>query len=119
MIDSWGTFPSGILYGNVIDLGNFDECLGIDHAVTSTHNVQGKYCLSKLQLASSIPTFLALKTAVCFPASCSADHMDTMLRKLLQNLLSIELNPDVPLVSEGTCKTADREPYDALTIFTM
>ncbi|EDW56172.1 GM22968 [Drosophila sechellia] len=119
MIDSWGTFPSGILYGNLIDLGNFDECLGIDHAVTATHNIQGKYCLSKLQLAPSISTYLALKTAVCFPASCSAAHMDTMLRRLLQNLLSIELNPEVTLVSESSCKTADREPYDALTIFTI
>ncbi|EDV46714.1 nose resistant to fluoxetine protein 6 [Drosophila erecta] len=119
MIDSWGTLPSGILYGNLIDLGNFDECLGIDHSVTSAHNVQGKYCLSKLQLAPSISTFLALKTAVCFPASCSAAHMDMMLRRLLQNLLSIELNPEVPLVNEATCKTADRAPYDALTIFTI
>ncbi|XP_039496877.1 nose resistant to fluoxetine protein 6-like isoform X2 [Drosophila santomea] len=119
MIDSWGTLPSGILYGNLVDLGNFDECLGIDHAETSTHSVQGKYCLSKLQVAPSFSAYLSLKTAVCFPASCSAAHMDTMLRRLLQNLLNIELNPEVPVVNEGTCKTADREPYDALTIFTI
>ncbi|XP_017110942.1 nose resistant to fluoxetine protein 6 [Drosophila elegans] len=119
MIDSWGTLPSGILYGNLIDLGNFDECLGIEHSVTTSHSVQGKYCLARIALAPSISPLLSLKTAVCFPASCSAAHMDTMLRKLFQNLLNLELNPEVPLVRDDTCKTADREPYDGLTIFTI
>ncbi|XP_016995340.2 nose resistant to fluoxetine protein 6 [Drosophila takahashii] len=120
MIDSWGSLPSGILSGNLIDLGNFDECLGIDHPVAnSSRRVQGKYCLARFEVAPSISTYLALKTAVCFPASCSTAHMDTMLRRLLQNLLNIELNPDVPLVRESTCKTNEREPYDGLTIFTI
>ncbi|XP_017066863.1 nose resistant to fluoxetine protein 6 [Drosophila eugracilis] len=119
MIDSWGSLPSGILYGNLYDLGNYDECLGIDHSVTSSHNVQGKYCFAKISLAPSISSYLKLKTAVCFPASCSAAHMDTMIRKLLQNLLNIELNQEEPLVREDKCQTADREPYDGLTIFTI
>ncbi|XP_016976447.1 nose resistant to fluoxetine protein 6 [Drosophila rhopaloa] len=119
MIDSWGTLPSGILYGNLIDLGNFDECLGIEHHVTPSQSVQGKYCLTRISIAPSISEYVSLKTAVCFPASCSAAHMDTMLRKLLQSLLNLELNPDDPLVREDRCKTADREPYDGLTIFTI
>ncbi|KAH8421520.1 hypothetical protein KR009_010927, partial [Drosophila setifemur] len=119
MIDSWGSLPSGILNGNLIDMGNFDECLGIDHAVSTSHSVQGKYCFARFELAPSISSYLALKTAVCFPASCSAAHMDIMLRQLFQQLLNVELSPDVELVRESSCHTAEREPFDGLTIFTI
>ncbi|XP_017055197.1 nose resistant to fluoxetine protein 6 [Drosophila ficusphila] len=119
MIDSWGSLPSGILTGNLIDLGNYDECMGVDHAVTTSHSIRGKYCLARFRLAPSISPYLSLLPAVCFPSSCSTSHMDTLLRKLFQNLLNITLDPDVPLVREKTCKTAEREAFDGLTIFTI
>lgn len=118
MIDSWGSVPTGILNGNMVDLGNYDECLGIDHVVASSHSVQGKYCFAKLTL-SSLSEYWSLNTGLCFPASCSAAHMDTMLRRLLQSILSIELSTDLALVDENSCQTAEKEPFDALTIFTM
>lgn len=31
VIDSWGRLPAGILYGNLKDLGNYDECLRVNH----------------------------------------------------------------------------------------
>ncbi|KAH8238144.1 hypothetical protein KR032_000126 [Drosophila birchii] len=114
MIDSWGSVPSGILTGNLIDLGNYDECLRIDQ-----HSVKGKYCLARFAILPNAPAFLSLKTAVCLPASCSAAHMDTMLRRLFQSILNTELNPDVALINEDTCHTAEKEPFDALTIFTV
>ncbi|XP_016995137.2 nose resistant to fluoxetine protein 6 [Drosophila takahashii] len=119
MIDSWGLLPSGVLVGNWWNLGNFDECIGIDHAVTSTHSVQGKYCFTKLALAPGISSRLVIKSAVCFPASCSAAHMDTMLRRLFKSLLSVEISTDVQLVDEATCQTAEEKEYDGLTIFTI
>ncbi|KAH8295945.1 hypothetical protein KR018_006477 [Drosophila ironensis] len=119
MTDSWGSLPSGILTGNLIDLGNFDECLAIDHVVSVNHSVQGKYCFTRYPLATSVSPLLALKTAVCFPASCSASNMDMVLRKLLENLLNIELEADVQLVKESSCKIAEKESLDSLTIFTI
>ncbi|XP_017103745.3 nose resistant to fluoxetine protein 6 [Drosophila bipectinata] len=114
MVDSWGFLPAGMLVGNFWDLGNFDECVGIEHAVSLSHRVQGKYCFAKVQLASVV-----LKTGVCFPASCSASHMDTVLRSLFQNLLDAEISQDVEIVSEATCQTAEKKPYDGITIFTI
>ncbi|XP_026732981.1 nose resistant to fluoxetine protein 6-like [Trichoplusia ni] len=35
--------PRGILTGNTIDLGNYHQCLGIDHQLEEMH-IQGKYC---------------------------------------------------------------------------
>ncbi|XP_017103734.2 nose resistant to fluoxetine protein 6-like [Drosophila bipectinata] len=109
VIDSWGSLPSGIFTGNLIDLGNYDECLGINHAVTSSHSIKGKYCLSRVPLAPNISPVLSLKTAVCFPASCSAAIMDTMLRKLFQTLLNFELDQEIHLVREDSCQTSERE----------
>ncbi|XP_033169884.1 nose resistant to fluoxetine protein 6 [Drosophila mauritiana] len=119
MIDSWGLLPSGMLVGNFWNLGNFDECIAIDHAVTSSHSIKGKYCISKVAPAPTALPILALKSAVCFPASCSAANMDTMLRRLLQQLLSVEIDADVQIVAEETCQTAVKKPYDGLAIFTI
>ncbi|XP_017156723.1 nose resistant to fluoxetine protein 6-like [Drosophila miranda] len=119
MFDSWGSLPSGMLYGNMWDLGNFDECLNVDHAVSASHSVQGKYCFARFSLAPSISSLPNIKTAVCFPASCTAANMDTLLRQLFKQLLNVEISADLQLVDESTCKTAQREPYDGLTIFTI
>ncbi|XP_016949365.1 nose resistant to fluoxetine protein 6 [Drosophila biarmipes] len=118
MIDSWGLLPSGLLVGNWWNLGNFDECIGTNHAVSSAHSVRGKYCFSKLALSPG-SSMLTIKSAVCFPASCSAAHMDTMLRRLFQKLLSVEISSDVSIVDEATCQTSETKSYDGLTIFTI
>ncbi|XP_026849662.1 nose resistant to fluoxetine protein 6 [Drosophila persimilis] len=119
MFDSWGSLPSGMLYGNMWDLGNYDECLNVDHAVSASHSVRGKYCFAQVSLAPSISSLLNIKTAVCFPASCTAANMDTLLRQLFEKLLNVEIGADLQLVDESTCQTAQREPYDGLTIFTI
>ncbi|KRF98175.1 uncharacterized protein Dwil_GK27861 [Drosophila willistoni] len=48
VIDSWGSLPSGVLYGNYKDLGNYDECRNINQEITSTGSVTGKYCFAAL-----------------------------------------------------------------------
>lgn len=51
VLDSWGKFPSGILYGNNNELGNFDECMRVQHPIeyeNTTSNLAGKYCLVQL-----------------------------------------------------------------------
>lgn len=120
MIDSWGSLPAGVLVGNWWDLGHFDECLAIDHAdATTGRSVLGKYCFAQIAPAPSISAALEIKTAVCFPASCSAANMDTLLRRLLQKLLGVEMGTGGQIVDEATCQTTESEPYDGLTIFTM
>ncbi|XP_015839400.1 nose resistant to fluoxetine protein 6-like [Tribolium castaneum] len=44
MLDAWSKLPSGIMDGNLIDLGSFDECYGIEY-----NNIYGKYCLGIIQ----------------------------------------------------------------------
>jgi hypothetical protein len=44
--DATAKMPSGLLNGNVNQLGDFDECLGIE----GKDGIRGQYCLAFLQL---------------------------------------------------------------------
>lgn len=48
MFDSWSKLPSGILEGNLFDLGHFDECVAIKHDTTdeTIGHIQGRYCFA-------------------------------------------------------------------------
>ncbi|KAH8382324.1 hypothetical protein KR009_002922, partial [Drosophila setifemur] len=126
MLDSWGSFPSGLLYGTFYDLGNFDECLKIQQEISNTQTIQGKYCFMAIPLKDVIdPQIEALqseqiKIATCFPASCSGPQMDIFAKQLLQSFLnSSSLNSINLSIEESGCQTSDSEPWDGLTIFTV
>ncbi|EDW05583.1 nose resistant to fluoxetine protein 6 [Drosophila mojavensis] len=120
MIDSWGRLPAGILHGNLKDLGNYDECLRVNQPMANTgQSVRGKYCLAKIAGSGmdGIMGTLGIKTAICLPASCTVDHIDLLLRQLLQQLLNQNMEPQ--LITAGECDTAEQEPLDGLAIFTI
>ncbi|XP_054263873.1 O-acyltransferase like protein-like [Macrosteles quadrilineatus] len=101
MLDSWAKFPSGILRGNINQLGDFDECM----------NAGGRYCLitvdlklpSRLDdldtrlhahhaLTSSVndpghrlPRWSMVNWAVCIPSACTSKHLQAALDSLLEN----------------------------------
>ncbi|XP_059480961.1 nose resistant to fluoxetine protein 6-like [Neocloeon triangulifer] len=45
MLDASANTPSGILEGNIYNLGDFDECLSVDNG-----QIQGQYCLASLNV---------------------------------------------------------------------
>lgn len=58
MLDSSAKIPSGLLRGNVNQLGDYDECLGISAHVKvddKTIKVQGKYCLANVDIYAILP----------------------------------------------------------------
>lgn len=50
MADAWGKLPSGILSGNLYELGNFDQCLSINNFVQDAGAIKGQYCLASVAL---------------------------------------------------------------------
>lgn len=59
VFDSATKLPSGLLYGNIVQLGNFDECLG-----AAGPGFTGRWCRAHLTNASVLlaqPTNLALQ----------------------------------------------------------
>lgn len=49
MADSWGKLSSGILSGNLVNFGNFDQCIKNEHNFNG-----GKYCLLTIKLRDNI-----------------------------------------------------------------
>lgn len=120
MIDAWGGIPSGIFTGNVYDLGNFDECINI-----KKDSIRGKYCFldvspaNILGVESSLAGILKIKTATCFPASCSATHMNKFVDTILKRILNVSIPSTAMSISDDSCQTAESEPWSGLTILTM
>ncbi|KAH8349030.1 hypothetical protein KR067_001458, partial [Drosophila pandora] len=124
MIDSWGSIPSGILMGHLMDLGHYDECIRINQVLDSGHNLLGKYCLAQLPLHqwlgySEALSLILPQTGVCFPASCSYENMDALLGGFFQQIPGIEFDKNMTLIKEGTCKTSEKVSLDGLAIFTI
>ncbi|KAH8337649.1 hypothetical protein KR074_002751 [Drosophila pseudoananassae] len=124
MFDSWGKFPSGILKGNLYELGSFDECLNTKNILPEPYkSVTGKYCFlsvtPSLLLGSTNPFAAAVKLNIgtCFPSSCRATHMNNFLK----TMFSINTTVSVPGVgiSDSSCQTLEKEPWDGLTKATI
>ncbi|KAH8247739.1 hypothetical protein KR038_009246 [Drosophila bunnanda] len=126
MIDAWGSIPSGILTGNKYDLGNYDECLNINKDLSEGVTIRGKYCFLQTSLGAILGSELGalealskIKTATCFPASCSAAHMNLFVSQVLQRVLNLEIPSTAMGISDSSCQTSESEPWDGLTIFTI
>ncbi|XP_032589049.2 nose resistant to fluoxetine protein 6 isoform X3 [Drosophila mojavensis] len=119
MIDSWGSLPSGILYLNLLDMGNYGECIKINKQVSSGHSIKGKYCLTEIPILKmlGVPVNRNLKIGICFPSSCSAAHMDLFLSKVIQQVIGS--TSITSLVKEQKCRINEREPLDGIAILTI
>ncbi|XP_033228277.1 O-acyltransferase like protein-like [Belonocnema kinseyi] len=105
MYDATAKMPSGLLNGNVNQLGDFDECLGVE----GSEGIRGKYCLAYLQLdvdqsrpdlkylhrllhshyafrsnmtdpGHRVPRYSTINWAICTPAACSHHDVESSLR---------------------------------------
>ncbi|XP_001955420.3 nose resistant to fluoxetine protein 6 [Drosophila ananassae] len=123
MIDSWGSFPSGVLYGTFYDLGNFDECLKVHHEISSSQTILGKYCFMGIPIkdVTEIEALqsMQIKIATCFPASCSGPQMESFAKQLHQILFNITESNITLNIDESGCQTGESDPWDGLTIFTV
>ncbi|KAJ8680575.1 hypothetical protein QAD02_016362 [Eretmocerus hayati] len=99
--------PSGLLSGNVNQLGDFDECVGVDEGTDG--GIKGQYCLAYLQLdvdesradlrplhrllhshyafrsnmsdpGHRVPRFGTVHWAVCAPSGCSPNDVEASLK---------------------------------------
>ncbi|XP_016949726.1 nose resistant to fluoxetine protein 6 [Drosophila biarmipes] len=109
MMDSWGSIPSGLLTENMFDLGNFDECLSINEVIGS-QNIRGKYCFL---IANN------LRIATCFPASCTSTQIEPFVKEVFSRVPYLNSANITMKISETSCQTSEREPWDGLTIVTI
>ncbi|KAJ8922593.1 hypothetical protein NQ315_007623 [Exocentrus adspersus] len=96
MLDATAKIQSGILVGNMMHVGNFDECLSIDTAINNSQ-INGQYCTAyithglqdKLNLRDKQSvTSLKLSLGLCIPAACNTTSLETIARLVEQSLES-------------------------------
>lgn len=130
VLDSTSRFQSGILTGNNIDLGNFDECLETSHSQNSILRTQ--YCLLKyitdfehlneelfeyynlnMQFKEKIIKNITLGFAICMPEECSKDDMSNALEYAFE-----QKNLTLPTINIE-CTKETNEIYSTSDIVSM
>ncbi|XP_048512297.1 nose resistant to fluoxetine protein 6-like [Athalia rosae] len=94
MLDAMSKIPSGILTGNIVDLGTYDECIGAKNDDNS-NNIQGKHCIVSIAIPpefSKDPSEIffsqklspynqsphvaySLSASLCLPSTCKVDDV--------------------------------------------
>ncbi|XP_055613166.1 nose resistant to fluoxetine protein 6-like [Uranotaenia lowii] len=69
MYDSWGKAPSGLLFGNVFELGSFDQCRRVSYA-NYFGSIEGQHCTLIIDLRSLQLPVGSLWYGICVPAVC-------------------------------------------------
>ncbi|XP_011495596.1 PREDICTED: nose resistant to fluoxetine protein 6-like [Ceratosolen solmsi marchali] len=109
MLDASSKIPSGILQGNIIDLGTFDECIA---SQGQFHNVEfhGRYCMYTFGIANITTIQLHPKLSICVPSSCTEDDIKNFINNTIN---SIEKLKDFQVsVKSVTCSAINQKIWN-------
>ncbi|XP_017869446.1 PREDICTED: nose resistant to fluoxetine protein 6 [Drosophila arizonae] len=122
VLDAWGKFPHGLLYGHFSDLGNYESCLSQSLSNSATALAASKYCLAHIAFESLLAMdedTVSISIGTCIPAACSANQLNRWLNNYLQRIFEDSVAPQLQLVQESNCALAAREPMAALDWFAI
>lgn len=122
MLDAWGKFPHGLLYGHFSDLGNYESCLSQSLSNSAAALAPSKYCLAHIAFESLLAMdedTVSISIGTCIPAACSANQLNRWLNNYLQRIFEDAVAPQLQLAQESNCALAAREPMAALDWFAM
>lgn len=80
MVDAWGKVPSGILAGNLYELGNFDQCLSIEQSVVNAGRIRGQYCLAGLIV--NVTNVAEQSGAPLYSGRYTSEFTDNVIKRL-------------------------------------
>jgi len=93
VLDATAKIPDGLLGGKLINIGQFDECLKVEHPAKK---FQGKHCMAGIYFKAAGQS-LTYQNGLCVPSSCSASNLTNIMTTL-------KINGDV---SENDCYTSE------------
>ncbi|KAL5279045.1 hypothetical protein ACFFRR_003581 [Megaselia abdita] len=97
MVDSWGKVPSGILFGHLFAVGNYDQCVEVNVDLPKIFGkLKGKYCKALKKTSESRP--VQIGSGVCIPQSCDPEVID--------GLLALEFGEETFVLQD--CSTNDK-----------
>ncbi|PSN45544.1 hypothetical protein C0J52_05788 [Blattella germanica] len=102
MIDSTSKIPESVMDGNIIDFGNYEECIDID-VNEKWGSFLGQHCIAMTPV-------LPLGVSFCSPNTCSPSDLQSGLSLFFSNLTVID-----PLL----CHTKESIPLSGTEWFTI
>lgn len=131
VFDSWGKVPSGITFGHLVGLGNFQQCIQIDFksnssATNNETNIKGKYCQAILPILEIVEIVrpqsafldsytrgaverpnvdppIGIGVGVCFPKVCSNKKIAAILTEALKVKIQVNI-----------CRTNEKPDFEAM-----
>lgn len=107
VLDASTKLPAGLLTGNLVDYGNFDECIDAE----TKHPLVPQHCMVSFDVTagrtadtSSLNVPVIYRWSYCLPQTCSAELLQSVLSRLLEN---IRLQANVTVLPED-CQVRER-----------
>lgn len=115
VVDAASKIPSGVLNGNIIDLGMYDECLAIKEKKNHTE-IRGRHCMYNMKINLNV-TNIVLSLSTCVPATCNATDVEHILNLILYNMTDIG-KTGISILS-STCSSIDSPEWTTGSIITL
>uniref|UniRef100_A0A6V7LTA7 Nose resistant-to-fluoxetine protein N-terminal domain-containing protein n=1 Tax=Bracon brevicornis TaxID=1563983 RepID=A0A6V7LTA7_9HYME len=115
VLDSSSKISSGILIGNLKDLGQYDECVSVKVTVDE-EIIRGRHCMYSLSVKAANAT-ISPTLSICLPAAC--DENDVV--EIVQNAIDTVTNYyDVKLKLRSVrCSSIDDLPWEMADIIAV
>ncbi|XP_055600078.1 O-acyltransferase like protein-like [Uranotaenia lowii] len=110
MYDSWGKVPSGLLFGNTYEFGNFDQCRRIEHT-NYFGSIDGQHCTLIVDVRALQLPIPPIWYGICIPGSCRPQ-----LLRQLSNTFFLTRNMGVLNDLDAFCYRNEEKQYSATTI---
>ncbi|XP_065346750.1 nose resistant to fluoxetine protein 6-like [Cloeon dipterum] len=102
-IDSSSKPQSGILSGNTVDYGSFDECVGISASVPLLgENIKGKYCLANIHIEPDKPGKME-KDGILNIITSNRRHIELTKNQTTKNTMIPVVLPSFALFRSAFC----------------
>ena len=89
MLDAWGKMPSGLLYGDILWMGNYDECRDNTNTTIANKTMDFEYSLVTLSNLippkPGVPSSFDLQVGVCLPKTCTTDDVNALFNATIND----------------------------------
>ncbi|XP_058803540.1 uncharacterized protein LOC131671268 [Phymastichus coffea] len=110
MLDASSKLGSGLLQGNLIDLGQYDECIAV-HSNSSDNDIRGRHCMYSISATQENVTIPINPTlSVCLPTTCSAEDIVSVFSRTISRINKLGVL-NMKIVST-TCSPVDPTVWD-------
>ncbi|EDS30957.1 conserved hypothetical protein [Culex quinquefasciatus] len=113
--DSWGKVPAGLLFGNVYELGNFDQCRRARHShYHGTTSISGQHCTLMVDASVLQLPIGPIWYGVCMPGVCRPQLVGQLANEFFKTREMRVLNDP-----EMFCYRDEEKEFSTLAIVTI